>query len=249
MPQRPTYLLIKQLIRALWLGAILALALQAAASAQPVVIIGIKDMPPLSYADGSGKLDRVIAEAFRRIGVRAEFALLPSERSLAETSAGVIDGDSNRVEGMEERYPNLVRVPESDVTYDFTAFARHPASGAPGWEGLKGRDVGYLIGWKILDENILGANVTKVANARELFTLLESGRVEIAVYERRCGEYTMQELGLADIRALEPPLARREMYLYLNKKHQGMVPALAKALKNMKADGTYAALLSNPDGK
>ncbi len=34
------------------------------------------------------------------------------------------------------------------------------------------------------------------------------------------------------------------MYLYLHKKHQALVPRLAQALKDMKADGTYNRIMS-----
>jgi len=44
---------------------------------------------------------------------------------------------------------------------------------------------------------------------------------------------------LEDIYHLEPPLASREMYLYLNKKHEHLVEKVAEALRSMKEDGRY----------
>ena len=49
----------------------------------------------------------------------------------------------------------------------------------------------------------------------------------------------IERLGLQSIRVLEPPLATREMFLYLNKKHLPLIPALTKQLRSMKDDGTY----------
>ena len=37
----------------------------------------------------------------------------------------------------------------------------------------------------------------------------------------------------------EPPLASVDMYMYMHKEHAHLVPKLAQALKDMKADGTY----------
>lgn len=42
--------------------------------------------------------------------------------------------------------------------------------------------------------------------------------------------------------ALDPPLAVREMYLYLNRRHHALLPLLAGHLREMKDDGTFAAL-------
>jgi polar amino acid transport system substrate-binding protein len=33
------------------------------------------------------------------------------------------------------------------------------------------------------------------------------------------------------------------MYLYLNKKHEALVPQIAQALREMKADGTYNKIM------
>jgi len=39
-----------------------------------------------------------------------------------------------------------------------------------------------------------------------------------------------------------PPLARVEMFIYLNKKHAALVPKAAQALVEMKTDGSYQKL-------
>jgi polar amino acid transport system substrate-binding protein len=44
---------------------------------------------------------------------------------------------------------------------------------------------------------------------------------------------------------LSPALKDVDMYLYLHKKHEALVPRLAKALRDMKADGTYNRIMSS----
>jgi len=244
MPHRQASTATRRMLRSFFLLLAAGILSQTASWAQPVITIGVKDIPPLSQRDGSGMLDRVLIEAFRRIGRQVAFAHLPHERSLTEAEAGTIDGDSVRIAGLEAQYPNLVRVPESMTTYEFTAFAKEGHAGVSNWESLRDQDVGYLIGWKIFEENVRGATVNKVATARQLFTLLDRGRIAVALYERRGGEFAIKDMGLTGIRTLAPPLATREMYLYLNRKHAALLPLLAKALKDMKADGTYAALIA-----
>ncbi len=60
-------------------------------------------------------LDRKLKEAFARIVVAVEFVTLPSKRYLVEADRGNIDGDNNRVAGLQSGYPQLIQVPESKV--------------------------------------------------------------------------------------------------------------------------------------
>lgn len=206
----------------------------------PVLKIGTTNAPPLCLPDQSGMLDRMLKEAFSRIGVRAEFVTLPSERSLADADAGIIDGDNNRVAGLQSRYPNLIQVPESNMVYEFMAFAARPGIVAGNWRDLDQYAVSYIIGWKILEDNVTAPKVNKVVTPEQLFSLLKAGRADVVLYDRFGGGHYLKEYGAEGGYAVEPPLAKREMYLYLNAKHAHLVPALAEALRAMKADGSHA---------
>jgi len=212
---------------------------------QPLTI-GTTIAPPLSMPDGNGMLDRLQREAFLRINMGVRFVTLPSERSLAEANSGGIDGDNNRIAGLDKNYPGLIQVPESNMVYEFTAFALDPAVEVNGWESLSKYSVGYIQGWKILEENVKAAQLTKVATPQQLFALLKAKRVDVIIYERFGAEHFIRKLDVQGARALQPPLAQREMYLYLNRKHAPIVEALAKALRDMKADGSFQAVFARP---
>lgn len=228
----------RRLLRSL--AVLLALSAGQAFAQKQILRIGATDSPPLSLPDQRGMLDRMLKEAFSRIGVEVEFVTLPSERSLVEAERGNIDGDNNRVAGLSSRYPDLVQVPESNMSYEFSAFAARPGVSIKGWGDLDAYNVAYIIGWKILEENVTAPRVTKVATATQLFSLLKAGRADVVLFDRIGGNHYLHELGVAHGYAVQPPLARREMYLYLNAKHAHLVPALARALRAMKADGTHA---------
>ena len=213
---------------------------------KPVLRIGATHSPPLSLPDQSGMLDRMLKEAFSRIGVEVLFVTLPSERSLMEAERGSIDGDNNRVAGLESRYPQLVQVPESNMSYEFIAFATQPGRAISGWAGLSSLHVAHVIGWKIFEDNVNAPRVTKLPTAKQLFLFLQAGRAEVALFERIGGHYWLSQLGIKQGYAIEPPLAKREMYLYLNTKHADLVPALAKALRGMKEDGSHAQFFTAP---
>lgn len=197
----------------------------------------------LSNRNKTGLLDRVIIETFRRMGKSVEIVFTPTDKSLVDVNAGLIDAEMNRIEGMEKLYPNLIRVPEANMTMEFVAFSK---TGYPvnGWESIRNRHIGFVKGWKILEENTRGfPNVIQTPGEYELFTMLDKGRIDIALYSKLTGYAVIKEMNLKNIHHLKPPLARREMFLYVNKKHADIVDDIAKALASVKADGTYDAIL------
>jgi len=50
---------------------------------------------------------------------------------------------------------------------------------------------------------------------------------------------------IQDIKELSPPLAVQEMFIYLNKKYSNLVEPLARALAEMKKDGSYERIVKN----
>ncbi|MBN1102486.1 MAG: transporter substrate-binding domain-containing protein [Deltaproteobacteria bacterium] len=207
--------------------------------AEDVFTISTSYKSLLSNPEQTGMLDKLTKEAFRRIGLRVEIVFTPTERSLVDVNAGLLDGELNRIEGMERGFPNLVRVPESNMTMHFVAFAKK-AYPLNGWKSLEPFHVGIVRGWKILEKETRGfPHVILVPTETELFTMLFKDRIDVALYDKLTGYEQLKLRGFVGIRHLEPPLASREMFLYLHKKHEGMVDAVAKALRQMKQDGTY----------
>ena len=86
------------------------------------------------------------------------------------------------------------------------------------------------------------ADAPKINTAEDptqLFRLLTLDRIEIALYPRWMGLAIIREQSLHDIYVLEPPLASREIFIYLNKRHTMLVPKIAEALRSLKDDGFY----------
>ena len=129
------------------------------------------------------------------------------------------------------------------MTMHFVAFAQKPFA-LGGWKSLENRHIGIVRGWKILENHTRGfPHVTLVSTETELFTMLQKGRLDVALYDKLTGYEQLSQRGFTDIRHLEPPLVSREMFLYLNKKHTDLIQPLAEALKTLKRDGTYEKIL------
>ena len=185
-------------------------------------------------------------EAFRRIGVDLKLVSLPSERSLHSANLGEVDGEGLRVPGLASQYPNLVQVPERYIGISFVAFARDASIRLDhGWESLKPHRVAFINGWKMFEGNAGGARVvSKVDKAEQMFLMLDGGRIDLALYTRADGVALARSMGLSSIAPLAPALKDVDMFLYLHRKHEALVPKLAQALREMKADGSYNRILA-----
>lgn len=209
-------------------------------AAEPrVLVLNDVNDPPLTTPERTGFLDVIATEAFRRVGFELRLVKLPAERALLLANDGVQDGDLTRIAGLEEQYPNLVRVPEKLIDWDFAAFSKDATIPAD-FAAIRRHSVGLIKGWKIYERNMADAErVTTVDDPEQLFRLLDRDRIEVALYARRMGLALIQKQGLKNIRPLEPLLARRAMYVYLNKRHAELVPKLTAALRALKREGFY----------
>lgn len=223
-------------------GILLLMTGLARAATLPVLVLNDTNAPPYTAPDQSGFLDAVAGEVFRRAGIELKLVKLPAERALRIANAGIGDGDMVRIAGLEAHYPNLVRVPEKLVDWSFTAFSKD-ASFPARWDVLRQRQVGHIKGWKIYEEQLAGApHVISVDDAAQLFRLLELDRIEVALYTRWQGDALVRQQDIKGVHALEPPLATREMFIYLHKRHAALVPRLTAALRAIKAEGLYDRL-------
>jgi len=211
--------------------------------AQQPLVLNTDAAPPHSRADGTGYEDRIVLEAFRRIGVEVKLVQLPSERALQNADKGIDDGNYVRIAGLSSQYPNLIMVPEPMSSFPCVAFTRDPGLKALAWSDLRGPQVAYVLGWKLVELNVPAVQTLQSVRDQEtLFALLDKGRVRIVLADLHTGREIIRRKHYRDMRALLPPLADPPMFLYLHKRHAALVPKLAEILREMRRDGTLQRL-------
>ena len=222
---------------------ILLLVLMFPLGAQQVFTISSSYNNLLSNPEGQGLLDRLMTEAFHRLGIPVKIVYVETARSLIDVNAGVFDAEINRIEGLDQSYPHLIRVPEPNMEMHFIAFAKDDLD-LTAWADLEPYRVGLVRGWKILEENTRTLPmVYTVSNEVQLFRMLGAGRIDVALYAKRTGNAVLESLGLTGIRHIDPPLESCPMYLYLHESRAGLIEPIAGILRQMKADGSYAAIM------
>lgn len=222
---------------ALWV--LLGLAIAAPAAAEPLRLnsgVGA----PYFLPDRKGFLDLLVPEVFRRIGVAAEAAQYSaSERAMINANNGIDDGVAMRIKGLEKEYPNLVRIDEKVLDNEFVAYASKANFATTGFDTLRNYHVAYIIGWKVFETALPAGNtVTLAKDSGQLFSLLENDRADVILFERWQGAHILGERGIK-AQLLWPPLVSTEMFMYLHARHAQLAEPAARALRAMKADGTY----------
>jgi len=217
------------------------------AFSQPNIVLNTAFGPPVSNDSQTGFADQVITEAFRRIGYQLETIRMPAERALINANRGIDDGDLARVAGLETKYPNLIRVPESYLSIDMVLFSKKkPEFIVNGWESVKSHSLAIISGWKIMETNFarLGNSVEiiKTDNIEQSIALLKKNRVDFIAYSNWSGLEYLKSRNIGDIKLLKPPLAQPTFFVYLHKKHEDLVPKLANAIREMKQDGTIKTM-------
>jgi polar amino acid transport system substrate-binding protein len=224
----------------------LALALTAPAmapAAEPVLALATGAREPLVSLPGQpGFVEEMVREAMRRAGYGLRVVPLPHERALQNANAGIEDGDLYRAAGFEKDYPNLVQVTQPLLEQDFVAMSRRADIEVRGWPDLARYSVGYVTGNKILERQLQGvARQTSVRDNPGLFAMLAADRVDVILINRWVGYLAARHAGLV-VRVHEPPLLRLPMFIYLHRKHESLAPRLAKALAEVRGDGTWQRL-------
>lgn len=178
----------------------------------------------------------------RRAGYGLRVVPLPTERALLNANAGIEDGDLYRTAGFEKDYPNLVQVPQPLVEQDFVALSRRAGVEVRGWADLARYSVAYVTGTKLLEQQLQGvAQQTSVRDNATLFDMLAADRVDVVLIGRWVGHLAARQAGLV-VRVHEPALLRVPMFIYLHRRHEALVAPLARALAEVRRDGTWQRL-------
>jgi len=204
-----------------------------------------------------GKWFRLIyTEIFKRLDMKIEFKDYPIKRAGIELDAGNIDGNPGRIYPYADEHPNLIRVEESILNVNFSAFAvKDFIPQLNGWDSLKGTNyrVEYRRGITIfeikLPKIVSKENLSDITDAAQGLKKLVSDRTDLFMGEEigiftllQTPEFKNSKIRFAGLMESSP------LYPYLHKKHASLAPKIAEIIKAMKAEGLieqYRIMLDN----
>lgn len=182
--------------------------------------------------------ENILEEAYGRIGIKVKFIYYPSGRALNESNSGRLDGEMYRINGLDETYENLIKVPTSYLSAVHFVYSQDPHIKVNGYKSLTSKSIAFRRGLKVVEKNTVGFKRTQVSTPKQAFFMLEKGRVDIVIEEELTSASIIKENKLENIQPIYPAISEDNLFHYLNKKHQHLVPEIDRVLKAMLFDGT-----------
>lgn len=210
----------------------------ATAQAQTMVVSTLEDKDPVTEM-----AEKVMAEAYRRLGMKMEVHEFPGERALQTANDGKVDGELYRKGDIAETFTHLIKIPVVISSADFVVFVKDSSISAYDWNSLLPYRVGYKRGVKSVEMNLVkGTKSEPVSSTDQAFKKLEAGRNDVVISPKITGLVLLSQLGITGVTALDPPLLSIQLFHYLHEKHKTLVPKLTATLQQMEKEGLIREL-------
>ena len=185
----------------------------------------------------------VLEEAYSRLGYEVRFDDLPGRRALEWADSGLTDGDVARIQGTENSFPNLLRVTVPVIHFKGVAFSKTVDRPIREWEDLRGLRIGVVRGIRYSTQGTKGMSPFFANDMTHLFTILDKGRIEVAVAVLRAGQIEIaRNFKESGIRVVGSPLYSAPLYHFVHAGRRNLVPKLEAVLSEMTASGEMECL-------
>lgn len=176
----------------------------------------------------------VLAEVYHQAGLDLIVTPLPPARANAENLDGTQDGEVARIESYGAKYPSLVRVRPAYYSLTTAVFAREDFSqNIKEKQDLRGYRLGVLRGVQHSLDATEGLPLVQVTQtAEQLYRLLASGRIDLAIDTGINGTYYIKKQNLIGLKEVGT-LARLELFHYLNPRHRGLAAKIGTVIQKL----------------
>jgi len=193
--------------------------------------------------NGPVTIERLLYLALNDIGLNVDFIYPIVREGYIQANEGTCDGVIAGYPDLQTTYTNLIKVPVPLERIHVRVFATEGSNiSVNNWNELDGKRVGILehrtyIPGRLPDSAITTAKPTN----RAVLNGLVNGEYDVAVLAEREHETLGDRLGITRIGQVD----QLTEYLYLNNKHESLVPEIAVSLENMFHDGRAGLILNN----
>jgi ABC-type amino acid transport substrate-binding protein len=188
---------------------------------------------------------RIFPELFRRLGMTVQFKVMPLQRLAIASEQGAVDGEVARIGSYASQHPELVRVDEPvyDIVWALFSIDTGLRLGSLNELAVQPLRVTYQRGIAICEQALKAVvpadRLLDVGTDAQGFNMLRAGRSDL-----HCtGDLTLPTLQVlpefrgVDISHRVLDISANPLYPLVHKRHAGLAPRLAAALKQMKAEG------------
>ena len=179
----------------------------------------------------------VMKEAYNRIGIDLQVKFMPGKRALQASNQGKTQAELARIDGIDKKFTNLVKVPVAINAVGASVFTIDKTFDVRGWDSLKPYSIGFRRGHLFAETGTKGMNTMPVKNVELLIDVLLAGRVDVVVTGQITGQMAIKNSGATNVRELTPVLQSYPLFHYVHKSQAALVPKLTEALEQMQSEG------------
>ncbi|MEH6343610.1 MAG: transporter substrate-binding domain-containing protein [Bermanella sp.] len=183
------------------------------------------------------RLIPVLTSAYAELGIEVEFKYYPASRAVKLADAGMYDGETFRGMDFINAESNLLPVMVVVAEVEWWVYSKNINFKVQGYKSLEPYHVSSRRGILAADNILKYARKKKMLNTFEqTLLMLDAGRVDLAILPARISLAILEKMPL-DIYALKPAIRVDELYHFIHKKHEALIPKITKILKRMKRNG------------
>lgn len=187
----------------------------------------------------------LLKEIYAQVGISANIHPLPGKRANLLTLAGRKDGEVARITPYVIKNASLLRVDPAYYYLTTAVFAKKNRSiEISSKSDLKNYKVGIVSGIAHAAAAVKSVgNVRIVNNYLQLYKLIESGRVDLAIDTGINGRAVIHNLGLDDEIEIVSVIATYDLHNILHAKNAKFRPGIRKVIENMKETGKLKEMI------
>ena len=185
----------------------------------------------------------LMAEISKRSDLEINVVHMPRSlmfKQIAEQSS-TLHGIAFAMDGMENKYSFLMKVPESVLTLSIVAVARQGDIQINGWKSMQGYKLTYIRGSRNIAKKLkaAGLSANPLTDIEQGLKMTKHKRADIFLTTPLLISATLAKPEYKELKILKPVLDINDHFSYFFQKHETMVPKYLQALQEIKKDGTY----------
>lgn len=189
--------------------------------------------------------EKVLVVIASRMGENIKLISIPGKRSASLLRSHGIHAELARIAEYKQKVPSAIKVAEPIIELSRYAYSVDYDFPVKGWDSLKPYHTVAIRGSWVIDVYMTEHRVSIVDLMSSAFQFLKSGRAEIFIGNSAVVDkfFVTTDIDVSGIVRLEPAVYTSHNYTFFAKNYPELALRYEVALRSMKEDGTYRAIL------
>lgn len=190
-------------------------------------------------------ITQLYQEAYQDLGLKVKFVEMPGSRELQLANQGIIDGVLARVDGFENKYNSLTKIPIALFDFQMNLLADRRQCGICDVSQIRSIAIinGSSISEQFVQTRFSSKNIVRVNSVAQAQQLVFKKRVDAGLY--MAGD-EVEQPSLSH-HFIEYPVLTGFDYHYINNKNSDHVKRVTQSLRKMEQSGRLTALRKQYD--